>query len=106
MKPMNWNATTIRSLAAAYGDTQEAFARRLDCSFSTVSGWINERHMPSPAYCRTLDAITAELAALAEPSTPDLGATPYHPQSPGTLANRSASGSGVDSSDNPTGDAT
>ena len=104
---MTWNPTTIRSLMVAYGDTQEAFAQRLGCSFPTVSRWLNGHTVPSPAYCRQLDDLLAERQRqLAEPSTPDLGAIPLHPQSPGTLANRSASGSGVDSSDNPTGDAT
>ena len=72
---MTWNATTIRSLMVAYGDTQEAFARRLDCSFSTVSGWINEHHIPSPSYRRELKRLLTERQReLAEPSTPDLGA--------------------------------
>ena len=103
---MTWNARTVESLWRASMQTQRVFADRVGCTESTLNGWINTDRRPSPAYCRTLDAIAAEFAALAEPSTPDLGAIPLHPQSPGTLANRSASGSGVDSSDNPTGDAT
>ena len=90
---MTWNPTTIRSLAVAYGDTQEAFAQRLGCSFPTVNRWLNGHTIPSPAYCRALDAIVAELSALA----PEAPTSPPH--SPGALANALASGVGAVSSD-------
>ena len=101
---MTWNPTTIESLRVAYGDTQEAFAQRLGCSFPTVSRWLNGHTVPSPAYCRQLDDLLAERQRqLAEQPTPDPGAISPLPASPQALS--PAPGSDVDGSTTDRGDA-
>ena len=103
---MTWNPTTIESLQIAYGDTQEAFAHRLGCSFGTVNKWLNGHTIPSPAYCRQLDDLLAErqrqLAEFAEQPTPDPGAISPLPASPQALS--PAPGSDVDGSTTDRGD--
>jgi transcriptional regulator with XRE-family HTH domain len=53
----------IRNIRAARGLTQEALAREIGVTFSTVNGWENGRHRPIPALItRLLDA--ASIAGL------------------------------------------
>jgi len=50
----------IRNIRAARGLTQEALAREMGVTFSTVNGWENGRHRPIPALItRLLDIANA-----------------------------------------------
>jgi transcriptional regulator with XRE-family HTH domain len=64
--------TLIRGIRAARGLTQEALARELRVTFSTVNGWENGRHRPIPALARRLVDLAAD-AGLAVAS-PELSA--------------------------------
>jgi transcriptional regulator with XRE-family HTH domain len=44
----------VRGIRAARGLTQEALAREMGVTFSTVNGWENGRHRPIPALITTL----------------------------------------------------
>ena len=100
---MTWNSQTIESLWRASMHTQRVFADRVGCTESTLNGWINTPRDPSPIFCARLDAIAAELAQLAEPSTPDPGAISPLPASPQALS--PAPGSDVGRSTTDRGDA-
>jgi len=50
----------IRNIRASRGLTQEALAREIGVTFSTVNGWENGRHRPIPALVtRLLDIASA-----------------------------------------------
>ena len=49
----------IRNIRAALGLTQEALAREIGVTFSTVNGWENGRHRPIPALITRLHDIAS-----------------------------------------------
>ena len=62
----------VKSIRAARGLTQEALAREVGVTFSTVNSWENGRHRPIPALVvRLLDiAGAAGLVVSASPQQP------------------------------------
>ncbi|MCE7894911.1 MAG: XRE family transcriptional regulator [Sorangiineae bacterium PRO1] len=62
-------AALVRSLRAARRETQEEFARELDVTVGTLSGWENGKHVPVRAQRRRLLALAAKLSARSAPVT-------------------------------------
>ena len=59
----------VRRIRAARGLTQEALAREVGVTFSTVNSWENGRHRPIPALvARLLDIAGAAGLAVAGPA--------------------------------------
>ncbi len=73
--------TLIRSIRAARGLTQEALAREIGVTFSTVNGWENGRHQPIPALItRLLDIANAAGLVVVRRSQVSRGPVRPHPR--------------------------
>jgi DNA-binding transcriptional regulator YiaG len=60
-----WRPLDVAALRDGLGMTQEAFARALDVTVSTVNRWENGHSKPSKLAKRVLDAFEADLRARA-----------------------------------------
>lgn len=70
----------IRGIRSARGLTQEALAREIGVTFSTVNGWENGKHRPIPALInRLLDIANAAGLAVVEGRQASGGRSRTHP---------------------------
>jgi transcriptional regulator with XRE-family HTH domain len=53
-------AELVKQIRETRGLTQEALARELGVTFSTVNGWENGKHTPIPLLFRALRALASE----------------------------------------------
>jgi transcriptional regulator with XRE-family HTH domain len=60
----------IRSIRAARGLTQEALAREIGVTFSTVNSWENGRHRPIPVLVARLLDIAGAAGLVVTPASP------------------------------------
>ena len=57
MKKTSWSPDRIHKLRKRFGDTQEAFARRLGVSFVSLNRWEKGHAKPSRLAVRLLDEL-------------------------------------------------
>src|SRR5947208_16734093 len=81
--PPSHAAQVIRRWRRRVGLTQEGLAQALSVTFSTVSGWENEKVLPSKLAWRALQQLAAELGSPLEDGAHEDGGPPARAGAPG-----------------------